>query len=406
MKVERNVPFLQSASAGNERTGHRSPRVRLLLYTPNYGVGGMEKHIELLARHINRERFEVFAICPDFDSIKSFRDSLAQASDHFAAISFDHWHLGNFLKLVQQIREWHIQVMHMHNGAYLGQNLSLLAARLAGVRKVYITEHLAPQEPVQLRHRLVRSTLIRSRIISGIVSVSEKNYQSRAKYLYTPKKRSFIVDNGVDVDDFVPIPEQTLANLRQRYQIPTNAQVIGTIVRFEPEKGLNDLVDAMPFIRAACPNAYLLMVGDGSLRTELEAQVTRLGLTEYVRFTGFQSEPRPFFGLMDVFVLPVPVGSMSIALLEAMAMRRAVVMTFGGKGEAVIHGETGFCAEPHNPKSIAQFVIQILQNPTLQHSLGEKARQQIEERFSARRVARTLEQIYIGNSSESLHIRS
>jgi glycogen synthase len=367
-------------------------RMRLLLYTNTRLVGGMEEHIELIARHVDRERIEVFSICPDLDSVRSFRESLAQYSDHFAAITFDYQHLSNFIALVRQIRKWRIDVMHMHNGYYRGQNLSFLAARLAGVRKIYVTEHLAPQKPELRRHTLIRNLFVR--LISGTVCVSEKNYQARAKFLHTPSESTFVVENGVDTDDFKPIPEQILAELRVRHQLPDKAQIIGTIVRFEEEKGLNYLIDAMPQVRAACPNAYLLMVGDGTLRAQLEAQVARLGLSEYVRFVGFQSEPRPYLGLLDVFVLPVPVGSMSIALLEAMAMRRAVVITFGGKGEAVIHDQNGLCAEPRNPESIATSIITILQNPELQKSFGEAARKHIEQHFSARTTARKLEQIY------------
>jgi glycosyltransferase involved in cell wall biosynthesis len=117
-------------------------------------------------------------------------------------------------------------------------------------------------------------------------------------------------------------------------------------------------------------------------------------MTNYVHFVGFQSDPRPYLGLIDAFVLPVPVGSMSIGLLEAMAMKRAVVITFGGKGEAVIHGESGFCAEPRDPASIAEFVIKILQQPELKHAMGEAARQRVEAEFSAQQVARSLSALY------------
>jgi glycosyltransferase involved in cell wall biosynthesis len=136
------------------------------------------------------------------------------------------------------------------------------------------------------------------------------------------------------------------------------------------------------------------MVGDGSIRQELEMQVHKLGLTDSVSFVGFQSDPRPYLGLIDAFVLPVPVGSMSIGLLEAMAMRCAVIITFGGKGEAVIHGQSGFCAEPRNPASIAQYVIQLLQDERLRKQMGEAAYQRIANTFSAQQVARSLERLY------------
>jgi glycosyltransferase involved in cell wall biosynthesis len=85
---------------------------------------------------------------------------------------------------------------------------------------------------------------------------------------------------------------------------------------------------------------------------------------------------------------------MSIALLEAMAMERAAVITFGGEGEAIIHGESGFCAEPCNPQSIAEYVIPILRNPELKQALGAAARKRVEEQFSMNRVAREVGAIY------------
>jgi glycosyltransferase involved in cell wall biosynthesis len=260
------------------------------------------------------------------------------------------------------------------------------------VRRIYVTEHLAPDQALPRRERLARN--IFSRIISGIVCVSQKNYQARKSYLYTPLERTVVVNNGVDLDDFPPIAAATLDALRMRLELPKDAQIVGTAVRFEPEKGLSYLIEAMPQIKAACPQAYFLMVGDGSLRAELEAQIAGLGLSDCVRFVGFQSDPRPYLGLMDAFVLPVPVGSMSIGLLEAMAMERAVVITFGGTGEAVIHGQSGFCAEPRNSASIAEFVIQILQQPELKKALGSAARQRVEAEFSAQQVARSLSVLY------------
>jgi glycogen synthase len=372
-------------------------RTRVLLFTNSVAVGGMEEHVELLARHLDRQRFEVFAVCPDWQPTKPFSHSLAEVADHIALITPDRRHgvwrqLKETLKLARQMRQWRIQVLHMHSTTFRGQYYAFLAARLASVRQIYVTEHLAPDQNIPGAERWHRD--IFSRIVSGIVCVSQKNYQARKTHLYTPAERTIVVNNGVDLDDFPPIPAETLAQLRERYQLPNDAQIVGTAVRFEPEKGLNYLIDAMPQIKAACPKAYFLMVGDGSLRDELAAQAVQLGMTDCIRFVGFQSDPRPYLGLMDAFVLPVPVGSMSIGLLEAMAMQRAVVITFGGKGEAVIHGESGFCAEPRNAASIAEFVTQILQQPKLKGTLGKAARQRIETEFSAQQVARSLSALY------------
>lgn len=375
---------------------------RVLLFTNSVAVGGMEEHVELLARHLDRARFEVFSICPEWEATEPFYQSLARESDQIAKVTPDRRHglldlPGEYLRLFHLLRTWRIDVMHMHSTTYRGQVGALLAARMAGVKRIYVTEHLAPDSALPWAERMVRAAV--SHAVDGIVCVSEKNYQARAERIYTPAERTLVVNNGVDLDDFPPIAAATLAELRARHQIPEGALVLGTVVRFEPEKGLSYLIDALPAIKAACPNAYLLMVGDGSLREALQAQVAQLGLADSVGFVGFQRDPRPYLGLIDVFVLPVPVGSMSIGLLEAMAMRRAVVITFGGEGEAVIHGVSGFCAEPRKPDSIAEYVIRLLQDAALRKSMGEAAYQRIADTFSAQQVARTLGNLY--SSSEA-----
>lgn len=374
-------------------------RIRVLLFVNSVAMGGMERHVELLARHLDRRRVEVFALCPDWAPSDALRRTLADLADHVAIITPDNragrWRqITETMRFLRQMRAWKIQVMHAHSTTYRGQVVAYLAARLAGVRRIYVTEHLAPDAPVPPRERWLRN--LYSRVVDGIVCVSEKNRRARADHLYTPAARTLVVNNGIDLDDFPPTPPAVLADLRRRHQIPPTARVVGTAVRFEPEKGLSDLLDAMPAVRAACPDVHLLMVGDGSLRADLEAQAAALGLADIVHFVGFQSDPRPYLGLMDTFVLPVPVGSMSIGLLEAMAMERAVVITFGGAGEAVVHGESGLCAEPRDPRAIAAATIQILTNPTLQAAYGAAARRRVADAFSARRVARILEQLYAG----------
>lgn len=370
---------------------------RVALFTNSISVGGMEEHVELLARHLDRSQFEVFSICPEWGPTEAFYNSLAQESDYIVKATPDRRHgllrvPKECLRLYHYLRTWRIDVLHMHSTTFRGQMYALMMARLAGVKRIYVTEHLAPDQRLPLPERALRSLV--TRLVDGVVCVSQKNYEARAAHLYTPAARTLVVNNGVDLDDFPPISEEKRLHLREQYAIPSDALVIGTIVRFEPEKGLNYLFDAVPSILAANPDTYILMVGDGSLRDELAAQAQRLGFADRVRFTGFQSDPRPYLSLLDVFILPVPVGSMSIGLLEAMAMRRAVIITFGGKGEAVVHGESGFCAEPRDPESIASYTIQLLQDSNLRTRLGDQARQRVASTFSAQHVAKSLGALY------------
>lgn len=372
-------------------------RRKLLLFSNSVALGGMEAHMLLLARYLDRAQFEVFAICPAWEATRPFNQRMAQVADHFATVTPDRRYglakqVVETWRLFKLLRTWQIEVLHMHSTTYQGQLSAFLVARLSGVKRIYVTEHLAPDHKLPCAMRIIRNLF--SRLVNGIICVSEKNRQARATYICTPPQRTMVVANGVDLDEFTPSPAAQQAALRREYDLPAAARIVGSVVRFEPEKGLDDLLLAFQQIRASCPQAYLLLVGDGSLRTALAQQAAQLGVADYVRFTGFQHNPKPFLSIMDAFVLPVPVGSMSIGLLEAMAMGCAVVISFGGSGEAVVHGEHGFCAEPRNPASLAHYILAILQDSTLRQRLGNAARQRVAADFSAQRVARSLSSLY------------
>jgi glycosyltransferase involved in cell wall biosynthesis len=372
-------------------------RLRIALLTNSVAIGGMEKHVVLLAKHLDREEFEVLAIAPDWAPTSAFTADLREAADRVELVTPDRrygarrqvFEAGRLTKL---LRDQRIDVVHLHSTTYTGQGMASLCARLGGVHRTYITEHLAPDAPLGLIRGFRRNRFSRS--VDGVVCVSERNRASRAAYIFTPPERTIVVANGVDTDEFPTYPPESLDDLRHSLALPEGAPIVGTVVRFESEKGLDDLLAAFAIVVRAFPAAHLLMVGDGTLKETLHVQAEQLGIATSVRFCGFQSDPRPYLALMDAFVLPVPVGSMSIGLLEAMAMRRAVVITFGGAGEAVLHGESGFNAEPRNPVSIAACVTDILADPDRRDALGAAARTRVEKHFSAEQVARTLGHLY------------
>lgn len=375
-----------------------SDRRKLLLMTNSVSMGGMEEHVRLLAREIDRTQYEVVALAPDWGPTEPFSAGLAEAADRFAHATPDRRHgVRNLILETQRLwrrgRRERYDVAHLHSTTYDGLTFAIVALRAAGVRRIFVTEHLAPDTPVRPLARRKRELLMR--IVSGLVCVSENNRDSRARNLGVPAGRTHVVNNGIDVARFDNAAEPgRLEALRSGIGIDRDALVVGTAIRFEPGKGVADLVDAFALIHERHPSAVLLMVGDGTLRRQLEARARDRNVAEATRFVGFQSDPRPYILLMDAFVLPVPSGSASIALLEAMAMSRPCVITFGGNREAVQSGESGLCAEPNDPASIAHHVNTLFDDPVRRHEVGRKARVRVDREYSAYRVARELEELY------------
>jgi glycogen synthase len=375
-------------------------KVNLLLFVNSVFIGGMEEHVRLIARDLDRDRFVVHTVVPQWEQTEPFTQSMRLVSDHLVQLTPDRRHgvtrqLRDAVRLFRQVRRWRIDAAHLHSTTYGGQALAFIVLRLARVRPILVTEHLAPETRPPLRSRLIRNVLSRS--FDGIVSVSQKNQQARRAFLHTPSDKSFVVDNGVDLDRFAP-PSAEVAAPAAVAALPDDAQIIGTAVRFEPEKGLDTLLQAFDVLAQTRPQAHLLMVGDGSLRTELEQQAARLASGSRVHFVGFQSDPRPYLMHMDVFALPVPFGSMSIGLLEAMALERACVITFGGDGEAIVDGESGLFARPNDHEHLAATIARLLDDHAYRARIAAGARTRIESHFASTRVAAELGALYLSLS--------
>lgn len=372
-------------------------RLRVALLTNSVAIGGMEKHAEMIARDLDPQAAEVYAICPEWEEIEPWAQQFCDLAHASARIAPDQRYgrlrqLRDTARLWRQLRDWRINVLHMHLTSYYGGTWVLLAARLAGVKTVLCTEHLPPEQPLSRRGRIVRDLFTRN--LDQVVCVSDVNRKARATFLYTPDDKTTVVNNGIDVSGFTPSSPAEIAELRSQLGIPADSPVVGTVVRFVEEKGLPYLMEAMPKVLERVPNARLLMVGDGPMRAELERQAAALGYSDRLIITGFQKDPRPFLSVIDAFVLPVPFGSASIGLLEAMAMSRAVVITFGEEGDTVINGVTGFRTPPRNPEALAEAILRIITDPDFERQLGSQARKRIEEHFSSKSMAAQLLQLY------------
>lgn len=206
-----------------------------------------------------------------------------------------------------------------------------------------------------------------------------------------PKVR--VVHNGVDLGRFTPRPAP--AGLRRRLGVPDVAPAVVSVGRFVAFKGYAHLLDAAAALGAARPAAHWVLVGDGELRGELEAQARRLGLAGRVHFTGWREDVPDLMALGDLFVLPSLAEHFGRVLIEAMAMAKPVVATAaGGVPEIVVPGETGLLVPPADPRALAAAVRELLDDPARAGRLGAAGRRRAEAVFSIERHAELVARVY------------
>ena len=118
-------------------------------------------------------------------------------------------------------------------------------------------------------------------LVSGLVCVSENNMSSRARFLGVPAGRTHVVNNGIDVALFdegaAPASAQSL---RAELGIEPGAPVVGTAIRFEPGKGVEDLVRSFALVRERHPSAVLLWAMDGYVHNSRRWRTNRVSPTQ------------------------------------------------------------------------------------------------------------------------------
>ena len=373
---------------------------RLVLGVQSTSPGGMETHCVDLAAELVRRGVAVTAILPEpalFDPLSErFRIAGAEVvrleTTAYRGRAAQLRRVGSLLGLMRRIRP---DVVHLHTGGATGGLLFVLSARLASSARVIVTEHDVPAERPPLSNRLSRFAL--DRLAHGLVAVSERNAGLRQARLGAPAGGLTSILNGVPIlESTAAERNQNRAVVRRRLGLEADAVVIGSLVRLASGKGLDDLLRAFALVRRDHP-AQLVLVGDGPLRGEVETLAAELNVHASLHLAGNQAKPLPYLDAMDLFVLAVPAGSMSIALLEAMARGLPPVITFCGPEEAVVDGRTGLCAPPHDPEGLASVLSQLVSDGRRRRELGDAAAEHVRRAFSVARVADDLIAVYRGD---------
>lgn len=186
--------------------------------------------------------------------------------------------------------------------------------------------------------------------------------------------------------------------LRSQLGIPADAFVIGKIARLFPLKGHEDLLLAFQRILPQCPHARLLLVGDGTLRPQLEARTRALGLADKVVFTGLlppEAVPR-HVGIMDCVAHLSYREALSRALPQALAAAKPVIAyDFDGADEICLDHQTGFLVRQGHINLVAERLLLLARDSNLRAQFGARGQEFVRANFPVERMVANLHQLYL-----------
>ena len=360
---------------------------RILFLIKGLGRGGAEQLLVSAAPYLDRSRFdyEVAYLLPHKDALVGELESFGVPGHCLDGARGVGW----IRRLQRLVRERHIDLVHVHSP------YAALGARLApALRSVPLvcTEHVVWD---CYRSLTKWANLLTFTANDHVFTVSDEvrasmRYPGIARVLPRPPLETLYY--GLDFEEVRRWGGRD--GVRAEFGIAEDAPLVGTVANFKNHKGYEYLVEAAAKVHASVPEVRFLLVGQGPLEQVTRRRAAEAGLEDVMIFAGFRTDAPRLIAALDVFTLASLHEGLSIALLEAMALAKPVVITAaGGNPEAVEHERSGLVVPPRRPAELADGILRVLADNEVASRLAGAAAQRA-TRFDIRSSVARTETVY------------
>ncbi|MBI3029556.1 MAG: glycosyltransferase [Candidatus Rokubacteria bacterium] len=352
-------------------------RTNVLFFLPAFATGGTERLVADLAAHLDPDRFRVFACsqtgglvgealaargCPVHTIGDPVNGRRPRAMGKLHALR------ARVARLEALMERDEIDILHTHHLTPLLH--AFLAGRRARRWRWVHTEQIRPDVDGGYPRWLVwvgRWLLSRPDLVTGASDAVGAYLLDEAG---VSPDRVKVIYNCVDVRRFGQ-PHDSAAK-RRELGLPSDAWVIGLVGNLRPQKNHEGLLRAFAQLRLVVPDAWLVLVGEGERREQLEALAGALTVRDRVRFLGARLDVPELYSVFDVYCLPSHYEGMPLTVFEAMSAGKPVVATrVLGIREVIADGETGLLVPPGDSAALARALLQLRRDGGLGRRLAK-----------------------------------
>jgi glycosyltransferase involved in cell wall biosynthesis len=273
--------------------------------------------------------------------------------------------------LVRLVRRTAPDLLHTHSS--VGGALGRAAAVLSRTPVVYTPNGVYPARGALVIERAL------GRVTDRLVAVSDSEAELVRRLNLVDPARLAIIPNGID-----PVQPANGPDLRALAGVPPDAPLVVSVGRLVPQKAPLDVIAALGQALRARPTAYALLVGDGDLRTQVDAARLGLDLDDRLRYLPFVPDVAAGLGTADVALLLSHFEGAPYVPLEAMRAGVAVVATdVVGTRDVVVQGETGVLVPMGDTRAAALAVVGLLDAPDRRAAMGQAGQRRVLHERSA-----------------------
>ena len=292
-------------------------------------------------------------------------------------------------ELWKVLRRERFDILHTHNpkpGLY-----GRVLGRLAGVPVIVNTVHglyATPDDPLPKRLLVYGLEAVASRFSDAELIQSPEDLALVNRWHITPRSRTRLLGNGVDLARFDPtrFDEEHRRRLRAEWGVEDGHVVVGIVGRLVAEKGLPELFEAA---RSLASDVVLVVVGpdDPDKDDALPREVIDAARARGVQFLGMRPDVDALYPAMDLFVLPSHREGYPRAAMEAAAMGLPIVATdIRGCRQVVVDGVNGRLVPVRSPAALADAISALASDPELRRAMGAASRERAVAHFDESRI--------------------
>lgn len=310
-----------------------------------------------------------------------------------------------FWNIVRLYRELKPDIVHL-NSSKAGV-LGALAAKYCNIKKIIYTVHgLVSNEPLSALRKKFYSFAewLSAKFKTHLICVSAFDKQSLLAHKITKANKIHVIHNGLDLANLKFLSKKEAQEKLDKiitYTLkPAEAspilgrQLVGTVANFYPTKGLIYLIEAARELYSILPELKFIIIGDGPQRRQLTELIGSYQLQDTVYLTGIIPAASQYLKAFDLFVLPSVKEGLSYTLIEAQAAGLPIITTsVGGNPEIVTHDTSGLIIPPGDFHSLAENIINLINNRQLAERLGRRALSS-SAKFSLNKMTQDTQKIY------------
>jgi len=363
-----------------------------------YGLtsGGIEKYSVNLYKHLDHEKYD-FQFIVKKNEHEFFDDEFKNAGGQKIALgnvndrSKIRYRLNYLIKLLSVIREDKYDIAYFNLSTPSDVFKYPLICKIFGIKRIIIHSHNSNQGSINFFTRLVNK--MGRAYINKIATARFACSDKAAAWMFGRACKSYtLVNNGLEINkyDFNRLMRE---KIRNKLSINDKQFIVGHVGRFVRQKNHKFLLEIFKEFLKKKPNAILLLIGVGTLMSEVQKQARILGIKDKIIFLGEKDNVNEYMQAMDVFVLPSLYEGLPIAGIEAQATGLKCVFSDTISSEADITGNVVFKALGSSPGSWAEAINDCTKNVMRTSTSDKVQRAGFDIQYVTREVEATIDKL-------------